>query len=156
MKKLLLLLFLFSISSNVFADEFEEFEKMAERKFMSCLDDENNGKKYSTDGENLYGWDNKKLSKVETELEIKQGAYRNEVTKKPDELKFIVKTFSCINFDYNDETPCSTRDISASNLIYTETTFIDFENVNVIFKEIREGRQTLLEIVRYTCELGDN
>ena len=129
MKKLLLLLFLFSISSNVFADEFEEFEeyeKMAERKYMSCLDDESNGMKYSTDGENLY----------EDPYTFPSFNYDESsgigVIKKEGKLKFINISYVCTK---EDEFSCSSDELTKI------TEFIDFENTIYIVKMY--GKKTI-------------
>tara|TARA_R100000988_G_C4007170_1_gene173611 strand:+ start:4750 stop:5181 length:432 start_codon:yes stop_codon:yes gene_type:complete len=143
----------------VFADEFEEFEEMAERKFITCWKS-GYEYKYSTDGINLYDKYNDKISKQI--IDRKRGSYSNEVTKKPDELKFIVKSWGCTSDNWDDNTPCASRKLGKygtenTNELWTNTWFIDFDNANMIFKRIVEnaiGPRT--ETINYTCVSGNN
>ena len=142
MKKLLLLLFLFSISSNVFADEFEEFDKISERKFITCW---KSGQefKYSTDGKNLYDEYNEKL--INENINIKDNGIiedvtgHDKITKKPNELKFIIERLR--------------KNKSHGTRIYSR--FIDFENANMIWKISREYDEED-EIINYTCISGNH
>ena len=114
MRKLLLVLFLFSISSNVFADEFdefEEFEELTERKHIACRNAYGRMQKFSTDGENLY---------------VDPYTFpQPQVIKKEGKLKFIFKYSICRK---EDENSCSSDELTRI------TEFIDFENTIYIVK----------------------
>ena len=62
MRKLLLLLFLLSLSSNVFADEFEKYEELQERQYMDCYV-RGTLFKLSNDGQHVY-WKNRRFDRV--------------------------------------------------------------------------------------------
>ena len=121
MRKLLLLLFLFSLTSNALADEFEEFEELTERKHIACRDAHGYMEKFSTDGKNLY-----------------QDPYtfpQPQVIKKEGKLKFIFKYSICTK---EDENSCSSDELTKIK------EFIDFENTIYIVE--RYGKKT-----RWAC-----
>ena len=105
MRKLLLVLFLLSLTSNALADEFEEFEELTERKHIACRDAYGYMEKFSTDGKNLY---------------VDPYTFPSSVAiKKEGKLKFINIFYVCTK---EDENSCSSDELTKIK------EFIDFEN----------------------------
>jgi hypothetical protein len=115
MKKLLLLLFLFSISSNVFADEFEKYEELQERQYMDCYP-KGILHTFNTDGLHVYD----KHGRFDRELKYTS----KEVIKKPDKLIWIFKSTTV--FD------------NAPTKVYKSEWYINFES-KVLILENSEG-----------------